>query len=347
LGTLRTPKLIRTIDAHVAGEPLRLVVDGFPSPRGRTMAAKREWIERHAEDLRQSVLLEPRGHRDMSGAILTEPVSPGSHAGILFMDYAGCPAMSGHGIIAAATIALERRLIVLSGDAASLVFDTPAGTIHARATFSASDAAESKEAQDVSVRRVAFLGVPSFVLHGGLLVSTSQRQVRVDVAYGGAFYAIVDGEAVGLPLDAAHLPELRRTGAAIARAAELASAAVHPIDASLNGVAGTIFTGPASDERAALRSVVVTADGQVDRSPSGTGTAAVMAVLDAMGMIGPDMPFVQESIIGTHLAGRIAERTAVGDYQAIVTEIEGTAWITGEHTFVIDDDDPLKTGFQV
>src|SRR5919205_817658 len=158
---------LKTIDAHAAGEPLRLIVDGFPSPRGRSMLDKREWLRAHADHLRRALMLEPRGHADMYGAILTEPVSPGSHAGVLFMHNDGYSTMCGHGVIAVTTIALERGLIVAAGSEA-------------------------------------------------------------DVAFGGAFYAIVDSEAVGLPIDAAHLPELRRAGMDIKHAVEASQTIVHP-----------------------------------------------------------------------------------------------------------------------
>jgi trans-L-3-hydroxyproline dehydratase len=301
------------------------------------MVEKRAWLTRHADHLRRALLLEPRGHADMCAAILTEAVSPESHAGVVFMDHAGCGAVSGNGIIAVVTIALERGLIVQGDDSSGVILDTVAGTIRARANVT----------PERRVASVSFLDVPSFVLHGGVVVTLGARRVRADVAYGGVFYAIVDGEAVGLPIDGAHLAELRRTGVAIAQAVEDAHPAVHPADAGLGGIAGTIFTGPPRDERAALRNTTVFADGRVDRSPSGTGTAAVMAVLDAMGMLGSDVPFVHESLIGTFVTGRIAGRTMVGDYPAIVPEIEGSAWITGEHLFVIDEDDPLKHGFRV
>src|SRR5262249_18634493 len=160
--------------------------------------------------------------------------------------------------------------------------------------------------------------------------------------FGGAFYAIVDSEAVGLPIDAAHLPELRRIGMQIKDAIEAAQTIDHPLHAGLRGIYGTIFTGPPSDERADLRNVTIFADAEVDRSPCGTGTAAVMAVIDAMDLLGDDRPFVHESLIGTRFRGRVASRTRVGDHAAIVPEIEGSAWITGEHTFLIDEDDPLR-----
>ena len=336
--------MIRTIDAHADGGPLRLIVEGVPSPHGRTMLEKRDWLTRHADQWRRALLLEPRGHTDMCAAILTEPVSPGSHAGLLFMRGDGYCTMSGHGIIAATTIALERGLIGLSsadGDGTSVIYDTPAGVIRARAHFRAGGAG------GVRVQRVAFVNVPSFVLHAGMRVAVGPRKVLADVAFGGAFYAIVDSEAVGLPIDAAHLPELRRAGVAISGAIEAVQTIAHPVETGLSGLAGTIFTAPPGDERSALRNVAIFAGAGAERSPGGTGTAAVMAVVDAMGLIGSGTPFVHESLIGTRFTGRIVGRTTVGDYPAIVPEIEGAAWITGEHTFLIDEDDPLKGGFQV
>ena len=349
---------LKTIDAHAAGEPLRLVVDGFPSPRGKTMLEKREWVRRHADPLRRALMLEPRGHADMYGAILTEPVSAGSHAGVLFMHNDGYSTMCGHGVIAVTTIALERRLLLPGGDGRTVVYDSPAGTIRARATLRAGEPGApggparvggpgAADANALRVERVAFMNVPSFVLHGGLTLTLATRTIRADVAFGGAFYAIVDCESVGLPIDAAHLPELRRLGMAIKDAVESAQAIVHPLEPRLKGIYGTIFTGPPRDDRADLRNVTIFANAEVDRSPCGTGTAAVMAVVDAMGLLADDRPFVHESLIGTTFTGRVASRIEVGAYQAIVPEIEGSAWITGEHTFLVDDTDPLKEGFRI
>jgi proline racemase len=338
---------VKTIDAHAAGEPLRLIVDGFPSPQGRTMLDKREWVRKKADHLRRTLMLEPRGHADMYGAVLTEPVAPGSHAGVLFMHNEGYSTMCGHGVIAVTTIALERGLIVPGPDGATVVYDSPAGTIRARANTGAGGAGGSGGAGGVRVDSVSFVNVPSFVLHGGLAVKIGARQIRTDVAFGGAFYAIVDSEAVGLPIDAAHLPELRRAGMDIKHAIEAAQTIAHPLEPGLHGIYGTIFTGPPNDPQADLRNVTIFADAEVDRSPCGTGTAAVMAVIDAMGLLRDDKPFVHESLIGTRFNGRVAGRTVVGECQAIVPEIEGSAWITGEHTFVIDERDPLRDGFRL
>jgi proline racemase len=339
---------IATVDAHVAGQPLRLIVDGFPPVRGATMLDKRDWVARRADHLRRALMLEPRGHRDMYGAVLTEPVSPGAHAGILFMHGDGYDAMSGHGVIAAATIALERGLLTTDAQlkpdatgerAVTIVFDTPAGAVRAHAALSADASASPR------VDRVAFVGVPSFVVQGGVEVQLPGRRLRADIAFGGVFYAIVDGESAGLPLERAQLPDLRRAAAAIRGALLRTLTLVHPLDPRLEGLGGVVFTGPAASPAADLRSVTVFGDSAVDRSPCGGGTAAVMAVIDAMGLLDDSRPFVQEGIVGTTFSGRVAGRTIVGEYPAIVPEIRGSAWVTGEHTFVIQDDDPFRDGY--
>jgi len=331
---------IRTIDAHAAGEPLRLVVEGLPSPEGATMLDKRAWAEKHLDHLRRSIMLEPRGHIDMYGALLTEPVTAGAHAGVLFMHNEGWSTMCGHGVVAVTTIALERDLIWPGGP--GLVLDSPAGPIEARAAVAtARDGARR-------VASVSFRNVASFVFEAGVPVKLSGgRTLLVDIAFGGAFYAIVDAEAAGLPVEGSRLHDLRRLGMEVKEAVERLRHVVHPLDAGLEGIYGTIFTAPPQHPEADLRNVTIFAEAEVDRSPCGTGTAAVMAVLSEMGVLADGAPFVHESIVGTLFSGRIVGRLAVGDRPGIVPEIQGSAWITGEHTFLIDGDDPLKAGFRL
>jgi len=330
---------IRTIDAHTAGEPLRLIVDGFPRVEGSTMLERREWVRANCDHLRTALMLEPRGHADMYGALLTEPERPDSDAGVLFMHNEGYSTMCGHGVIAVVTMALERGLIVpRNGDA--IVLDSPAGQIRARAIV-------RRDAGGTRVERVSFVNVPSFTLHAALPIRLGSREVNVDVAFGGAFYAIVDAESAGLPVRAEYLSDLRRAGMAIKHAVEAAVQVAHPEEPGLNGIYGTIFTGPPSSETAHLRNVTIFAEAEVDRSPCGTGTCAVMAVLAAMGLLGPDQPFVHESIIGTSFHGRVVGETTVGEYPAILPEIEGEAYITGENVFLIDERDPLRHGFRL
>jgi proline racemase len=351
---------IQTIDAHTAGEPLRLIVGGFPTIEGQTILEQREFVREHYDHLRRALMLEPRGHADMYGALLTPPEHPGSHAGVLFMHNEGYSTMCGHGVIAVTTIAIERGLILLPREAdgsVRLTLDSPAGPIHATAIV-ADGVAQPFRAADTRVTAVRFRNVPSFVLHAAVPVRVGTRDVRADVAFGGAFYAIVDSEAVGIPIVPERLPDLRRVGMEIKHAVEKAVTVEHPLEPQLHGIYGTIFTGPPSDERADLRNVTIFADAEVDRSPCGTGTAAVMAVLAAMGMLMVgEQVFTHESIIGTKFRGRIAGRATLSppnlqlptpnEIEAIIPEIEGEAYITGEHTFLIDDRDPLKYGFRL
>jgi trans-L-3-hydroxyproline dehydratase len=291
-------------------------------------------------------MLEPRGHIDMCGAVLTEPVAPGSHAGVLFMDNQGYGELSSHALIAVTTIALERGLLMPGGDGATILFDTTAGVARARTVLSIESAGGDEPPRRV-VERVAVAGAPSFVLQGGVAIRLGARQIRADIAFGGAFYAIVDAESVGVPLDLAHACELRRAGMEIRRALTSTMNVVHPLEPSLKNLYGTVFTGPAHGANADLRAVTVFARAAIDRAPSGSGVSAILAVLDAIRLIGDERPFVCEGIIGTTLSGRIAGRTAVGDYEAIVPEVEGSAWITGDHTFVAGETDPLGWGFSI
>ncbi|HJR61118.1 MAG TPA: proline racemase family protein [Vicinamibacterales bacterium] len=341
---------IRTVDAHTAGEPLRLIVSGFPAVEGRTILEQREFVRENYDHLRRALMLEPRGHADMYGALLTPPEHPGSHAGVLFMHNEGFSTMCGHGVIAVTTIAVERSLIVVPAEpdgSLRITLDSPAGPIQATARVF-----------DGRVNSVRFRNVPSFVLHPAVPVRAGTRDVRADVAFGGAFYAIVDSEAVGIPIVPDRLADLRKAGMEIKHAVEKAVKVAHPLEPQLHGIYGTIFTGPPTDDTADLRNVTIFADAEVDRSPCGTGTAAVMAVLAAMGMLAEGgQVFTHESIIGTRFRGRVAGRTTLSTsnaqlptsngIEAIIPEIEGEAYITGENTFLIDDRDPLKHGFRI
>jgi proline racemase len=330
---------VETIDAHVAGASCRLVVGGFPSIRGKTMADKIEWAATHADSVRRVIMLEPRGFADLHGVVLTEPVAPGSQAGLLFMRGAGFTALSIDAVIVAVTIAIERGIIT-GPSGPRWVFDTAAGTVRVQATLAA------REDGVPRVSSVSCQGVPSFVETGGLRVTAAGRVIQADIAFSGAYYAIVDAEAGGLPLASSHRPELRRAGAAIAEAINSTVALVHPLDHRLGGLDAVVFTSPPGEHGAHVTTTTVYADGQIERSPSGNATAALMAVLDAMGWLPGDEPFVHEGPVGTRLTGRIAGRTEVQDRPAIVPEISGAAWPTGEHTLIVHDADPFGEGFQ-
>jgi len=284
-------------------------------------------------------MLEPRGHIDMFGAVFTEPTQPGSDAGLLFMGHDGFHTMSGHGVIAATTIALERGLLVPRDDK-RIVLDTVAGRVKVNVQRSGSSAS-------TGVVSVTYANVPAFVVHPGVDVPLPARRLRADIAFGGEFYAIVDAESAGVPVDGASIDDLRRIGSAIAAAIDDGLSVRHPIDPSISGLAGTVFTAPPQAPGADLRSATVYAGGSVDRSPGGTAMAAVMAVLDAMGMLAPDGRLGLESITGQIFEGRLASRTQVGAADAVVAEISGAAYITGEHTFSVAEGDPFGEGFSL
>src|SRR5262245_29370758 len=327
------PVKFTTIDAHVAGDTVRFLVAGAPSLGGRTMAEKLAWVRKRGERLRRILMLEPRGHSAMHGAWLTEPASPEAYAGLLCMNAAGFPLFSGEAIIAAVTIALENQLI--EGAPEELVIETPVGRVKARATWQRSAAGTAR------IEAVAVESVPALVLFAGAPVQLGARIVRADVAFGGEFYAIVDGESVGIPIDAIRAPQLLSAAREIRRALEQSLDIVHPQDKTWAGIDGVIFTGP---PRAAadLRSVTVLDGKLLRRSPGVAGTCALLAVLDAMGLVDGSRLFIHEGLVGTTVGVRVQRRERIGEIRVIVPVVDASAWVTGRHEFEVDDRDPLE-----
>jgi proline racemase len=310
------------------------------------MMKRRAWFERHAEDLRGVAILEPRGHRDLVGALFTEPVSRTADAGLIFVDAGGYPMLSGAAVVAAATIALERGLITKTaavdaddgGRSVQLEFDTPIGAVMAVAEVEVVGAR-------TRVAAVRVTGVPTFVADAGREVSVGHRRLRVDLAYSGAFYAVIDSEAVGVALHGDRLAELRRIAADVGDALDGDATLVHPEQAVEPALRGAIFTAPPQVDGAHLRTVTMLTHGGCDRAPSVTDSGALMGILHAMGLLQPGDDFVHEGLLGLTGRGRIVQETRVADLPAIVPEVTASAWITGEHTLVADDHDPLRNGF--
>ncbi len=331
-------RTITTIDAHAAGEPLRIVTAGLPPLPGATMLARRRAMRAHHDDLRHILMWEPRGHADMYGCILTPPVTPEATYGVLFMHNEGYSTMCGHGIIALTTALLETEQLPRVEPITEVGYDTPAGFVLARATIEGN-----------RVRRVTFRNVPSFVHTARLRIVIDSTPIIVDIVFGGAFYALVAATALDahLAVRPECITELIVRGMAVKHAVEAAAAIVHPTEPELRGIYGTIITGPADGESARQRNVTVFAEGEVDRSPCGTGTAATTAALIARGALAIGEEWVNESIIGTHFTGRAIEETRVGDYPAIIPDVGGRGFITGYHTFVLDPEDDAGRGFLV
>jgi proline racemase len=326
---------ITTIDAHTAGEPFRVITGGYPDLPGDTILERRRYAREHLDHLRTALMWEPRGHADMYGCIVTPPVSPEADLGILFMHNEGYSTMCGHGIIGIAKVALETGLLPLVEPETTIRIDTPAGLVTAHARV-----------EDGQVTRVRFQNVPSFVLALDQIVDVpGLGQVRYDIAFGGAFYAFVQAQDVGLTCTPEDFRPLIGKGIAIKRAVMADRPIPHPYEPDLSFLYGTIFVGPPLEGGAHSRNVCIFAEGEVDRCPTGTGVSARLAIHHARGEIGVGEPMVVESILGSRFTGSIVETTAFGPYPAIIPEVEGTAHITGRHEFLIDPADPLRDGF--
>ncbi|MGW9826447.1 proline racemase [Brevibacterium pityocampae] len=331
---------IRTTDYHTAGEPFRIVTE-TPPLSAPTVADKRleAMADPAVDGLRRLLCSEPRGHADMYGGFITAPDDPGAHFGVLFWHADGFSTACGHGTIALGTWAVETgRVPVEAGGTTDVVIDVSSGRVAARVSTDV----------EGRVASAAFVNVPSVHLHSGVEVHTGAGTVPVSISSSGALYASVDATAFGLLVVPENLPESIALGREIKAALDGTEFAQHPEDARLSGIYGVIFVehlGFEDDGSPVQRNVTVFADGQVDRSPCGSGTAARMATLAAEGVLRPGTRLVHESIVGTRFVGRILEQTHAHGFEAIVPEITGSAHRTGEHTFTVDPADPLVPGF--
>lgn len=335
---------ITTIDAHTGGEPFRVITGGYPELPGETILERRRYAREHLDHLRTMLMWEPRGHADMYGCIVTLPVTPGADIGVLFMHNEGYSTMCGHGIIAIAKVALETGLLPMQapgtagfgGEGERVVrIDTPAGLVTAHARISGGE-----------VTSVAFHNVPSFVLALDERVDVpGLGEVRYDIAFGGAFYAYVRAEDLGLTLAPDEFRAIIDKGMAVKRAVMASRPIPHPFEEDLSFLYGTIIVGPSLGEGAGSRNVCVFAEGEVDRCPTGTGVSGRLALHHARAEIGVGEDMIVESIIGTRFRGRAVATTSFGPYPAVIPEIEGSAHITGRHEFLVDPADPLRDGF--
>ena len=323
---------ITTIDAHAAGEPLRLITGGLAPIPGDTILAKRRYAREHLDHIRRALMFEPRGHADMYGCILTEPVTEDGDLGVLFMHNEGYSTMCGHGVIALVTVVLETGMLSPCDE---IKLDTPAGRVTARADFDGH-----------RVSSVAFENVPSFAYRLNQSIDVpGLGKVPCDIAFGGAFYAYCKAEHLGVRIVPEEFRKLIEVGMAVKRAVMDSTEIKHPFQEDLGFLYGTIIDGEPLGEGADTRNVCIFAEGEVDRSPTGTGVSGRVALEYAKGRLAVREPFVIESLIGTRFTGRVVRQTSFGDYAAVVPEVEGSAYITGQHEFLIDIDDPLKNGF--
>lgn len=326
---------IRTIDAHTGGEPFRIIVGGMPEIQGNTVLERRRYAKANLDHLRRALMLEPRGHPDMYGCFLIPPERADSDIGVLFLHNEGYSTMCGHGIIALTKVLVETGMVDMVAPVTTLKIDAPAGQITAYAHIN-----------EGAVSHVSFLNVPSFVVELDCSVDVEgMGAVDYDLAFGGAFYAYVDATQVGVQCNAGDFRNLIDKGMAIKHAVMEQREIAHPVDDDLAFLYGVIFVGPAEKDGNHSRNVCIFADGEVDRSPTGTGVSGRLAIHYAREQIKKREPVTIESIIGSSFTGRVEKEVVFGDYKGIIPHVAGTAYISGRHEFLIDPSDPLKHGF--
>lgn len=347
---------VQVLDMHCAGEPLRIVRSGFPQVPMAPVTERRRWVERNADHVRRAIINEPRGHRDMYGAILLPPYREDADICLLFMHNAGYSTMCGHGVIAVTTALIEEGLFPATEPVTTITYEVPAGLVAASA--SVAELADGSHA----VRGVRFTNVPSYLAERSLAVvpdgvdlfgrAATAGHLAVDVAFGGAYYGIVDAAQVGLRVVPEQASELRRVGAAITDVLRRDHTPSHPTDGDMSFVYGTIIVDldPASSPDglatdAHIRNATVFADAELDRSPCGSGTSAILAQLHARQRLRVGQEIVNAGITGEHFLGRIEDETRLGSETAVITSVAGTAFVTGYGTLVVDERDPLRGGF--
>lgn len=328
---------ISVIDVHTGGEPFRIVIDGLPDIPGDDVLARRRYAEHHLDELRKLLMWEPRGHADMYGGWIGSPTRNGSDFAVLFTHNAGFSTMCGHGIIALTKVALSVGLVAVVAPETTLRIDTPAGQIESTARTVGGQ-----------VDRIRFKNVPSYVDRLDQVVHVAGiGEVKYDLAFGGAFYAYVDAASVGIDWPPSGQDQLIDRGRRIKEAISSSRPILHPEHPDLGFLYGVIFSGPATGDENNARNVCVFADGEIDRSPTGTGVSGRIAIEAARGNLTPGESIRVESIVGTVFTGSLAAKCEYGGFPAVVPEIGGSAHITGKTDFYVDPTDDLTPGFLI
>lgn len=323
------------MDTHTSGEATRIITGGLPVLKGSTMMEKKQYFLSHYDNIRRTCMLEPRGHANMFGAVITEPTDPNCDYGVIFLDGGGCLNMCGHGTIGVSTALVELGMVEVSEPYTNLRLETPAGPVAVRVRVENGRAIE-----------VTFRNVPAFVYQKDVSVEVpGLGAITLDIAFGGSFFGIVHKDQLGIDeLTPANLPGIVPKALALRESLNRQVEICHPL-LDITEVDLIEIYGPPKDPDADVQNTVVFGQGQVDRSPCGTGTCAKLAVLTAKGKLELGQEFVHESILGTTFRARALERTRVGAYDAIVPEITGSAYITGFNDLLMDELDPFKNGF--
>ena len=330
---------IETIDAHAGGQPLRLILSGLPPLRGKNLLERWRYARQHFDHIRRALIFEPRGHQEMYGCILTPPQRSDSHFGALFVHRGGFSPMCGHGVIALTTILLESGIVDMKAPETRLKIDTPAGLVRCYGMI-----------EDDRVRKVFFENVPSFAVADGEEIEVPElgRKVKFDVAYGGAFFAFVEALSIGLTCAPENAAKIQASGTAILNAINRERSFTHPVEDDLGFLFGVVFVDRPVRRRSGMadsRHVCVFSEGCIDRSPTGMAICARLALMKEQGQVRTGSSFTVEGILGHSFTGRIVADAEAYGHPAAIVEVEGSAWITGRHTFFLDSADPCLEGF--
>lgn len=325
------------VDAHTCGNPVRVICGGAPLLKGKNMSEKRQHFLKEFDWIRRGLMFEPRGHDMMSGTIVYEPSSDEFDVSILFIETSGCLPMCGHGTIGTVTVLIEKEIVTPKVEG-TLRIETPAGLV----------VATYKRDEKNRVKSVKIVNIASFLHSTNLEIESSTLgKLKVDVAYGGNFYAIVDPQENFTGIENFKAGELISMSGELREKLNEKYSFVHPLNETICGLSHIEWTGKKIDESSSARNAVFYGDKAIDRSPCGTGTSARMAQWYAKGDLTANEEFIHESFIGSKFIGRIEDEVELGSYKAIIPSIEGWAKITGLNTITIDDDDPYAYGFQV
>lgn len=327
---------IFTVDCHVMGEPLRIVIGGIPFLKGNSVAEKKTFFVEHFDHLRSALILEPRGHNNMFGAILCEPVNELADVGIFFMHSDGYLNMCGHGIIGAVSSIIELGLLSKKIDKVNeVILETPAGLIYAYANV-----------EDGLVKNVAFRNLPSFVLYKNFKVLfPGWKEISVDIVYGGNFFCLVSAKELSIAVKRENVQKLIYFGMKLLEIINDNVYIYHPDNKELNRVELVEIYDSCDSDNLIHKNCVVFGKNQVDRSPCGSGTSAMLALKYLNNQIKINDLFINESIIDTKFTGKVVKEIKVGNFDAIIPEIQGRSYITGNHHFIINNSDPLCRGF--
>ncbi len=333
---------VTTIEMHCGGEPLRIVTSGYPKLQGRRLLDKRRDAHANHDAFRRLLMFEPRGHAEMYGAVPVEPDHPEADLAVLFLHGEGYSTMCGHAIMALGRWAVDSGLVTATEPETEVAIQAPCGLVRARVQV-------EKASGGLRTGAVSFRSVPSFVFAREIVVDTRDwGPLQLDIAYGGAFYAIVPADSIGLDVYSTPARFLADAGEEITRAASAQVRLSHPEDQDLAFLYGTVFTdGRDSFAEAPTRNACVFAGRQVDRSPTGSGVSARIALQWTRGEIALHQPRRFESLTGARFAGTAVEETRVGPYRAVVVEVSGRAHYSGEARFTLEPDDPLGEGFRL